>query len=363
VSRPFTGPLAGLRVVEMVGQGPAPYATTILADFGCDVVCVERFAPPAPDRAAVSPMMRGKRSVVADVKTDEGRVAVRRLADAADVFVDPYRPGACERLGLGPEVLCASNRRLIYARMTGFGQDGPLASAAGHDINYIALGGALEMIGPAGQAPVFPVNLLGDFAGGGMMLVFGIVCAAYERERSGLGQVIDAAMIDGVAAILGPMFMAKTTGFWGPRGTNHLDGGAPFYNVYETADRKWISIGAIEPQFHAELYRRLGLAEPDGWETDGWAAEKDRLAEVFRARTRDEWCELLEGTDSCFAPVLSVPEMLTHPHTATRGIGVDIHGTTQAAPAPRLSRTPATANDPCHPGQHSITDVLADWTS
>ncbi|MEI2707024.1 MAG: CoA transferase [Ilumatobacteraceae bacterium] len=203
--------------------------------------------------------------------------------------------------------------------MTGFGQDGPLASAAGHDINYIALGGALEMIGPAGQAPVFPVNLLGDFAGGGMMLVFGIVCAAYERERSGLGQVIDAAMIDGVAAILGPMFMAKTTGFWGPRGTNHLDGGAPFYNVYETADRKWISIGAIEPQFHAELYRRLGLAEPDGWETDGWAAEKDRLAEVFRARTRDEWCELLEGTDSCFAPVLSVPEMLTHPHTANAG--------------------------------------------
>ncbi len=357
------GPLAGLRVVEMVGLGPAPYATAVLADFGCDVVCVERSAPPVPDRPATSPMLRGKRSVVLDVKTPTGLDGVLALTDAADVFVDPYRPGVCERLGLGPDVLTARNPRLIYARMTGYGQDGPLAHAAGHDINYIALSGALEMIGPDGGAPVFPVNLLGDFAGGSMLLAFGVACAAYERERSGLGQTIDVAMVDGAAQIAGPMFTAKTSGHWGRRGTNVLDGGAPYYNVYETADGQWISIGALEPQFHAELYARLGLDEPEGWATRGWAEERARLTELFRSRTRDEWCALLDGSDSCFAPVLSVAEVARHPHTRHRGIAVDVHGSTHAAPAPRLSRTPATTTVPCHPGQHRLTDVLADWTT
>ena len=359
------GPLSGLRVVELVGQGPGPYGSMILADLGCDVIAVERPEAAAKvdgSRPATNPMMRGKRSVALDLKSSEGVAGLLALTDVADVFIDPFRPGVCERLGVGPDVATSRNNTLIYARMTGFGQTGPLATVAGHDINYIALSGALSMLGFEGQPPTFPINILGDFAGGGVMLALGVAGAAFERSRSGVGQVIDVAMVDGAAMILGPMFAAATMGHWGARGTNHLDGGAPFYNVYETSDSEWVSIGAIEPQFHHELYRLLEIAEPAQWQRDLWPAQKQVLADVFRARTRAEWCALLEGTETCFAPVLSPTEVAAHPHTESRQISTTINGVSQPAPAPRFSRTPAVAGTPCHPGSHHLDDVLSSWT-
>lgn len=360
----MSGPLTGLRVVELQGQGPGPYGGMLLADMGCDVVCVDR---PSERRErtepARNPMMRGKRSVVADLKTPEGAAAVRALTDAADVFIDPFRPGVCERLGIGPEVLCASNPRLIYARMTGFGQDGPWANAAGHDINYISLGGALDMIGAEGLAPQIPVNLVADFGGGGVMLVVGVAAAAYERERSGRGQVIDVAMVDGTALLLGPYFMARESGAWGPRGTNHLDGAAPFYNVYETLDGRWISVGAIEPQFHAAFYRGLGLEEPSQWDRAVWRAGRDVVAARVRTRTRDEWMEIFDGAEACVAPVLAPTELPDHPHTAARSTTIRIDDVLQPAPAPRFSRTASEAGRAVHPGTSELDAVLAGWSA
>ncbi len=361
----MSGPLAGLRVVELVGQGPGPYGSMILADLGCDVIAVERpeaVAKANTTRPASSPMMRGKRSVAIDLKAAEGTEQLLALTGRADVFIDPFRPGVCERLGIGPEVACTRNERLIYARMTGFGQSGPLALAAGHDINYIALSGALHMIGREGQPPTFPINLLGDFAGGGLLMAFGIACAAFERERSGRGQVIDAAMVEGAAMILGPFFAAAASGYWGERGTNHLDGAAPFYNVYETADGKWIAVGAIEPQFHSALYRLIGLDEPTQWQRPEWSTRRQQLAQVFLTRTRDEWSTLMEGSDACFTPVLAPGEVATHPHTAGRSVVTEINGVLQAMPAPRFSRTPAQVAPPCHPGEHRLDDVLDSWS-
>lgn len=366
-----SGPLAGIRVVELVGQGPGPYGAMILADFGADVVAVDRpevAARANRDRPATNPMMRGKRGVALDLKngSDVGRLL--EMIDRADVFVDPFRPGVCERLGLGPEVLCARNERLIYGRMTGWGQDGPLAPAAGHDINYVALSGALHTIGYEGQPPTMPINLLGDFAGGGLVLAFGVAAALVERQRSGRGQVIDTAMVDGAAMILGPFFSAVANGFWGPRGTNHLDGGAHFYNVYGTADGKWVSVGAIEPQFYAELLRGLSATDDDLLSAERqmdrsiWPEAKRRMSEIFASRTRDEWCEVFEGTDACFAPVLAPDEVPRHPHTMARGTTTTINGVLQAEPAPRFSRSHARAGEPCHPGSHTVDDVLADWT-
>ena len=361
----MTGPLAGLRVVELVGQGPGPYCAMVLADMGADVVAVDRpdvAARVSPDAPATNPMMRGKRSVALDLKDAADREMLLTLLDHADVLVDPFRPGVCERLGIGPEVVTKRNPRLIYGRMTGWGQDGPLAEVAGHDIDYIALSGALHMIGYAGQPPTMPINLLGDFAGGGLLLAFGVACAAFERERSGRGQVIDAAMVDGAALVLGPFFAAVASGFWGERGTNHLDGGAHFYNVYETADAKWVAVGAIEPQFYAELLSRLGLAD-DGRQHDRavWPQWKARLRELFLTRTRDEWCELLEGSEACFAPVLAPGEAARHPHLAARGTIVEINGVPQAQAAPRFGRTGVSAGAPCHPGEHDLGEVLASW--
>ena len=361
----MAGPLSGLRVVELVGQGPGPYGSMILADLGCDVIAVDRpevVAKVDPARVATSPMMRGKRSIALDLKSPEGVAALLSLTDRADVLIDPFRPGVCERLGIGPDVVRERNDNLIYTRMTGFGQTGPLATAAGHDINYIALSGALSMFGFEGQPPTFPINVLGDFAGGGVMLALGIASAAFERSRSGSGQVIDVAMVDGAAMVLGPLFTASTMGAWGARGTNHLDGAAPFYNVYETADGEWVSVGAIEPQFHATLYRLLGVDEPTQWQRDLWPAQKQALADLFRTRTRAAWCELLEGTETCFAPVLSPTEVGEHPHTTSRQISTTINGVSQPAPAPRFSRTPAIAGVPCHPGTHYLDDVLSSWT-
>jgi alpha-methylacyl-CoA racemase len=360
----MTGPLRGLRVVELVGQGPGPYCGMLLADLGADVVAVERPEVAANvdrSRAPSNPLMRGKRSVALDLKQGGGIDELLELTDLADAFIDPFRPGVCERLGVGPEVVCARNRRMIYGRMTGFGQEGPLARAAGHDIDYIALSGALHMIGFEGQPPTFPINLLGDFAGGGLVLALGIACAVFERATSGVGQVIDAAMVDGAAMILGPFLAAAGSGLWGRRGTNHLDGAAPFYNVYETSDDRWVAVGAIEPQFHRELYARLGVDEPAQWDREGWPARKAALAGLFRTRSRDEWCRLLEGFETCFAPVLAPGEVALHPHMAARGTVVEIDGVPQAQAAPRFSRTPAAAGAPCHPGEHDLHEVVAGW--
>lgn len=365
-----TGPLAGIRVVEMVGQGPGPYGAMILADLGADVVAVDRpevAARVKRERPATNPLMRGKRSIALDAKDPEHLDRLLALVDRADVFVDPFRPGVCERLGLGPEVLHARNERLIYARMTGWGQDGPLAHTAGHDINYVALSGALHTFGYEGQPPTMPINLFGDFAGGGLVMAFGVAAALVERQRSGRGQVIDTAMVDGAAMILGPFFLAVDSGVWGPRGTNHLDGGAHFYNVYGTADGKWVSVGAIEPQFYAELVQKLGvsgdelLAPHRQMDRAIWAEAKKKMAVVFGSRTRDEWCAIFDGSDACFAPVLAPNEVPDHPHMAARGTTTRIDGVLNAQPAPRFSRSTAFAGVPCHPGAHTLDDVLASW--
>lgn len=357
----MAGPLSGLKVVELVGQGPGPYGSALLADMGCDVVSVDRAAAGDTSRPATSPFMRGKRSVVLDLKQADEVARMVELIERADVFIDPFRPGVCERLGIGPDEMLARNPGLIYARMTGFGQTGPLAMAAGHDLNYIALSGALHCFGYEGQPPTMPINVLGDFAGGGLLMAYGIAAAAFERSRSGQGQVIDVSMVEGATTVLGPFLSAVASGFWGPRGTNHLDGGAHFYNVYETADGRWVSVGAIEPQFYAELMARIGLEAGDQWDRATWPARKVELAGVFASKSRDEWCDLLEGTETCFAPVLSPAELAQHPHIAARGGVVERHGVPLAKPAPHFSRTPGEVGTPVHPGTSTVTDILATW--
>lgn len=360
----MSGPLSGLRVVELQGQGPGPYGGMILADMGCDVVCVDRPSERRErDKPAGNPMMRGKRSVVADLKAPEGVDAVIALVAEADVFIDPFRPGVCERLGLGPDELCSVNPGLIYTRMTGWGQDGPWATAAGHDINYLALSGALDMIGGEGLPPQIPVNLVADFAAGGQLLALGVAAAAFERTTSGRGQVIDVAMVDGSAQLVGPYFGARESGFWGPRGTNHLDGAAPFYNVYETADGGWLSVGAIEPQFHAAFYRGLEMDEPAQMDAGSWPAGKASVAERIRQKSRDEWMAIFDGVDACVAPVLAPTELPDHAHTKARNTTIRIGGVLQPAPAPRFSRTTSEAGVPCHPGQHEIAELIGEWAT
>jgi alpha-methylacyl-CoA racemase len=363
------GPLGGLRVVELVGLGPGPFAGMLLADMGAQVLRVDRVdAARAVDtsRTAINPMNRSKTSIALDLKRPAGVHALLRLVDQADALIDVFRPGVAERLGFGPDVCLARNPRLIYGRLTGWGQDGPYASAAGHDINYIALAGALEPLGRAGQPPTPPINVLGDFAGGGMLLAFGIACAAYEARISGLGQVVDAAMVDGAALMMAPFYPSRAVGAWGPRGTNHLDTGAPFYDVYECADGGFVSVGAIEPQFHAELMDRLGIDAADDlrtaqWDRERWPDHKRRLAELFRTRTRDDWCERLQYSDACFAPVLTPVEAPSHPHARARAAFRFIGDVPHPAPAPRFSRTsPADPRTPTHTGAE--TDAgLAAW--
>ena len=357
----MTGPLTGVRVLELAGIGPGPFCGMMLADMGADVLRVDRagWVRPGDDRPYPDLLARGRRSVGVDLKHADGVETVLRLVESSDVLIEGYRPGVTERLGLGPEDCMARNPRLIYGRMTGWGQDGPYANAAGHDINYIALAGALEPIGRAGDAPVPPLNLIGDFGGGGMLLAYGVACALVERATSGVGQVIDAAMVDG-AALLMTMFHGFDQG---PRGTNMLDTGAHFYEVYECADGAYVSLGSIEPQFYAELLRLLELDGPEWQEQEdqgGWPARKAELAALFRTRTRAEWCELLEHTDVCFAPVLSPAEARQHPHNLARGTFVEVDGTGQPAPAPRFSRTPGeVARPPARPGSHT-DEVLAE---
>jgi alpha-methylacyl-CoA racemase len=330
----------------------------MLADLGCDVVVIDRPSDAAradTSKPATNLFMRGKRSIALDLKVAADNELLLSLLDEADIFIDPFRPGVCERLGIGPDIVCERNPRMIYGRMTGFGQDGPLAQAAGHDIDYIALSGALWILGREGQKPTPPINLVGDFAGGGLMLAMGIAAAAFERSVSGRGQVIDAAMVDGAALVAAPFFPATSSGFWGPRGTNHIDTGAHFYEVYECADGAYVALGAIEPQFYAELLAKLGLSPDDfpQWDRAQWPALKQRLSDIFIAQTRDHWCALLEGSEACFAPVLSPAEASKHPHNVARGTFVEINGVTLPGPAPRFSRTVSSAGTPSHAGTHT----------
>ena len=316
-----------------------------------------------PERPPGDLLARGRRSIGVDLKSPEGVEVVLALVETADALIEGFRPGVTERLGIGPDECLARNPRLVYGRMTGWGQDGPYASTAGHDINYIALAGALDPIGRAGGPPTPPLNLVGDFGGGGMMLAFGVACGIIEARTSGEGQVIDAAMVDGAASLMTMTHGFRAMGVWNDeRGTNMLDTGAHFYDVYETADGRYVSIGSIEPQFYAELLRLTGLeGEELPWQLDRahWPAMKERLADIFRSKTRDEWCALMEGTDVCFAPVLSIPEAVAHPHNVARGTFVEVAGVPQPGPAPRFARTPADVpSPPAHPGQHT-DDVLA----
>jgi alpha-methylacyl-CoA racemase len=360
------GPLAGITVVEIAGIGPGPFCAMMLADMGAEVLRVDRVENVAGGDPAAPPAdlnNRGRRSIGVDLKNPDGVAVVLDLVERADALVEGFRPGVAERLGIGPEECLARNPKLVYGRMTGWGQDGPLAGAAGHDINYIALAGALDPIGRRGEAPVPPLNLIGDYGGGGMLLAFGVVCGVLEAERSGQGQVVDTAMVDGAAVLMTMTHALRAMGIWNDeRGTNMLDTGAHFYNVYETADGKYVSVGSIEPQFYAELLRLTGLeGEELPWQHDRqqWPALKERLAAIFKTKTRDEWSALMEGTDVCFAPVLSIPEAIEHAHNVDRRTFVEVAGIRQPGPAPRFSRTePEISSPPPHAGQHT-DEILA----
>ena len=362
------GPLAGVRILEIAGIGPGPFAAMMLADMGADLLRVDRAERVNPNPGEEPPadlLNRGRRSVGLDLKNPDGVAALLKLVEGADALLEGFRPGVMERLGLGPDTCLERNPRLVYGRMTGWGQTGPLAHAAGHDINYIALAGTLHGIGRAGEKPLPPLNLVGDFGGGGMLLAFGIVSALFERSRSGKGQVVDAAMVDGAAVLMTMMHGFRQIGMWkDERGTNLLDTGSHFYDTYETADGKYVSIGSIEPQFYQELLRLTGLEGeelPRQMERTAWGPLAERLTEIFKSKTRDEWCEIMEGTDVCFAPVLSMGEAYEHPHNVARGTFVEVAGKLQPGPAPRFSRTPAEiSRPPSHAGQHT-DQALAEW--
>lgn len=356
------GPLEGVRILEIAGIGPGPFAGMMLCDMGADVTRVDRadrVKGGDPDNPPKDVLARGRRSVAVDLKNPDGIETVLQMVEQADVIIEGFRPGVMERLGLGPEVCLERNPRIIFGRMTGWGQEGPMAHAAGHDINYIALTGALDAIGRRGEAPLPPLNLVGDFGGGGMLLAYGIVCALVERSVSNKGQVIDAAMVDGASSLMAMMYSFKAMGIWNAeRGSNMLDSGAHFYDAYETSDGKYVSIGSIEPQFYALLLEHSGLGEdeelPHPMDRSQWPALKERMADIFKTRTRDEWCEIMEGTDICFAPVLSMDEAPQHPHIRHRETFIELAGVTQPAPAPRFSRTVAeVSRPPSFEGQHT----------
>ena len=356
------GPLAGLRILEVAGIGPGPFCGMLLGDMGAEVIRVDR---PGPDPLqAIDPLRRNRRSIALNLKHEAGVQVLLRLADKSDALIEGFRPGVTERLGIGPDVCRQRNPRLVYGRVTGWGQDGPLATAAGHDLNYLALSGALHAFGPKGEPPVPPLNLLGDFGGGGMLLAFGLICALLEAKNSGRGQVVDAAMLDGVNALMAMFHGFRAAGIFDEQpGTHFLSGAAHFYSTYETRDGKFIAVAAIEPAFYRQLIRLAGLdAERfgnqgfDAFHPDNpeWPRLKAELAGVFRTRTRDEWCALLEGTDACVAPVLTVSEASEHPHNVARRAFVTVNGVLQNAPAPRFSGTvPAAPRAPVAVGADS----------
>jgi alpha-methylacyl-CoA racemase len=365
----LSGPLSGLKVVELAGIGPGPYACMMLADAGADVLRIDRHARGSSSGKPSGPhwdlLNRSRPSVGVDLKHEEGVALVLDLVVQADALVEGWRPGVAERLGLGPEACFARNPRLVYGRMTGWGQDGPLADTAGHDIDYIALSGALWSIGRRGERPVPPLNLVGDFGGGGLLLAFGILAAVLEARSSGKGQVVDASMVDGSASLMTMTYAFRELGWWTEeRGSNILDTGAHFYEVYETADGKWFAVGAIEPQFYAELLDVLGLDPgelPAQMDRSQWPAMKERFAEIFKSRTRDEWEKAFSGRDACGAPVLSPWEAHEHPHNEARGTFVEVAGARQPAPAPRFSRTPSEISRPPSVAGADTEEGLRAW--
>ena len=362
------GVLSGYRVIELAGIGPAPMCAMLLSDMGADVVRIDRLADAGLGvqvQTKYSLLNRGRRSVALDLKRPEATDTVLRMVEKADALIEGFRPGVMERLGLGPDVCLSRNPRLVYGRMTGWGQEGPLAQAAGHDINYIALAGALYSIGRRGEAPVPPLNLVGDFGGGALYLALGVVAGILEAQKSGKGQMVDVAMVDGVASLMTAIYGMHGAGIWtNERGTNVLDTGAHYYDVYETRDGKHISVGSIEAKFYEELLERSGLKNeelPRQNDRPSWPRMKERLKALFLTKTRDEWCKIMEGTDICFAPVLSMDEAPRHPHNQLRGTFVVQDDVTQPAPAPRFSRTPsAIQRPPAVPGEHT-EEALRDW--
>jgi alpha-methylacyl-CoA racemase len=355
-----SGPLAGFRIVEFAGIGPGPFACMLLADMGAEVITLDRVGAKKNLKAVA---VRGRKVVEIDLKDKEAVAQVLDLLTHADALIEGFRPGVMERLGLGPEIVLQRNPKLVYGRMTGWGQDGPLAQAAGHDINYISITGALAAIGTADK-PVPPLNLVGDFGGGALYLVVGVLAALLEASRSGKGQVVDTAMCDGAASLMAMFFDLAASGRWVEgRNTNLLDGGAHFYGVYECACGHFVSIGSIEPQFYALLRQHAGLTEDAEFEKQmdrkAWPALKEKLTQVFKSRTREDWCKIMEGTDICFAPVLTMAEAPKHPHMAARGVFVERHGVTQPGPAPRFSRTPSAIREP---EAAEIGEIIAAWS-
>ena len=362
-ARMAQGPLDGVRIVEFAGIGPGPFCCMLLSDMGADVVRVDRKGARSMARDVTA---RGRRSVALDLKDANDLDVALELIGKADALIEGFRPGVMERLGLGPEAALARNPRLVYGRMTGWGQDGPLAHAAGHDLNYIALTGALHAMGRAETPPAPPLNLVGDYGGGALYLAMGVCAALLETSKSGKGQVIDAAITDGAASLMSVMYGLRAAGIWSDtRDANLLDGGAPFYDVYETKDGKFVTIGSLEPQFYALMLEKLGLADDPAFaaamDRTAWAANSLKLAATIKTKTRDEWSALLEGSDACFAPVLTMAEAPSHPHNAARQTFVEIAGVVQPAPAPRFSRTPsAVQGGPAQPGADT-GKVLAEW--
>lgn len=363
------GPLTGIRIIEVAGLGPGPFCGMMLSDMGADVLTIDRASRTVEP---TDPLQRNRHRLTLDLKSEAGREAILKLVDRADVIFEGYRPGVAERLGFGPDVCLRRNPRLVYGRMTGWGRDGPLSTAAGHDINYIALSGALHAIGRRGEKPTPPLNLVGDFGGGGMLLAFGIICALLEAQRSGRGQVVDAAMVDGSIALMAMFIGLQRQGTWNDAvGSNFLSGAAHYYDTYETSDGKFITIGPLEPQFYSLLIDKVGLDAaafaaagmegPNGYDMEVWSILKAKLAEVFKTRTRDEWCSLLEGSDVCFAPVLSLSEAPAHPHNRARNAFVEVAGHMQNAPAPRFSRTSAAAPQPPRQDVDSLKALLNRW--
>ena len=356
------GPLAGVKIIELAGIGPGPFCGMMLSDMGAEVIRVDRYTEnPQPSKDVLN---RNRHSIAVDLKQPEGVETVLKLVESADGLFEGFRPGVTERLGLGPDTCMQRNKKLVYGRMTGWGQDGPMANAAGHDINYIALSGALYSVGRQGERPVPPLNLVGDFGGGGMLLAFGMVCGLLEANKSGQGQVIDSAMIDGAASLMSMFFsMAAMGRFTDQRGTNLLDGGAPFYDTYETSDGKYVSLGSIEPQFYALLKEKAGLDEAvfgKQMDPSQWGDQKAALTTIMKSKTRDEWCDIMEGSDVCFAPVLSIFEAPDHPHNKHRNGFLNVDGVVQPAPAPRFSRTaPEVRHGPRMEGQDSEAVLAA----
>jgi len=358
------GPLAGIRVIEMAGIGPGPFSAMMLSDMGAEVVRVDRLSDQGRGHRA-NVLNRGRKSIAVDLKNPAGLETALRLIDQADVVLEGFRPGVMERLGLGPDVCLQRNQGLVYGRMTGWGQSGPLSSAAGHDINYISIGGALGAMGYADRPPAPPLNLVGDFGGGAMYLITGILAALVERSNSGKGQVIDAAMTDGTANLLSPFYGLMAMDMWTTdRFSNRLDGGAYYYGSYGCSDGKYISVGSLEPQFYALLLEKTGITDPqfsDQLDQENWPEKREKLAKLFKTKTRQQWCDIMEGTDVCFAPVLDLSEAPDHPHNKARDTFVDFDGVVQPAPAPRFSRTPGEIQSSAAMAGEHTEEVLLDW--